>query len=113
MVENNAKSFDWDDVEKRDMNFINIDKETNEVIIRMLENNPFDIVDGSRTKYKKDIYMFKVLDEEGDERVFSTSSNRCLMQLKEQRPLKDKTLKISKEGSGMDTQYFVEEIKDN
>ena len=105
-------NFDWDNIEKRDMNFINIDKEENEITVRMQENAPFDIVDGSRTKYKKDIFMFKVLDNDGDERVFSTSSNRCLMALKEHRPLKGKILRIRKEGSGMDTQYFVDEMKD-
>lgn len=54
--------------------------------------------------------VFKVLNHEGDEIKFATSSKRCMNALAEHFPIKNKTLKISRTGESMQTQYSAEDI---
>lgn len=51
--------------------------------------------------------VFKVLNNEGLEQLFATSSKRCMIALSEHFPIKDKTLRIIRIGEGMNTTYEV------
>jgi len=53
---------------------------------------------------------FAVLNVEGDEIKFATSSKRCMNALACHFPIKDKTLKIMRTGQNMNTVYAVEDI---
>lgn len=53
---------------------------------------------------------FDVLNNEGDEIKFATSSKRCMNALAAHFPIKDKTIKISRTGEGMQTQYSAENM---
>lgn len=53
---------------------------------------------------------FRVLNNEGDEMKFATSSKRCMNALAEHFPIMNKTLKLTRSGANMDTQYTVENI---
>jgi hypothetical protein len=54
--------------------------------------------------------VFKVLNHEGDEIKFATSSKRCMNALAGHFPIKNKTLKITRVGRDMQTQYSAENI---
>lgn len=54
---------------------------------------------------------FRVLIDEGDEIKFATSSKRCMNALAEHFPIKDKTIKLTRSGANMDTQYTAENIE--
>lgn len=54
--------------------------------------------------------VFKVLNHEGDQIKFATSSKRCMNALAQHFPIKDKTLTISRTGKDMQTQYSAENM---
>ena len=55
--------------------------------------------------------VFKVLNNEGLEQLFATSSKRCMIALSEHFPIKDKTLQVKRIGEGMNTTYEVINIE--
>lgn len=55
--------------------------------------------------------VFKVLNNEGLEQLFATSSKRCMIALSEFFPIKDKTFKIMRIGDGMNTNYEVTHLE--
>ena len=54
--------------------------------------------------------VFKVLNHEGDEIKFATSLKRCMNALAAHFPIKNKTLKITRTGRDMQTQYSAENM---
>ena len=78
-------------------------------ILTFLENDPeqdsFEDQDGKEIP----VYIFKVL-ENNTEKTFSVTSKRLLRNLSwisKDKGLKDRTVKIIKEGSGFETSYVV------
>lgn len=55
--------------------------------------------------------VFPVLNEEGDEIKFATSSKRCMNALALHFPIKNKTLDIIRTGKDMQTNYTAEFVK--
>lgn len=55
--------------------------------------------------------VFKVLNNEGLEQLFATSSKRCMVALSEHFPIKNKTLRIVRTGEKMETSYKVTHIE--
>ena len=55
--------------------------------------------------------VFKVINLEGMEQLFATSSKRCMIALSEHFPIKDKRLNIERIGEGMNTNYKVTHIE--
>lgn len=54
--------------------------------------------------------VFKILNTEGDEQKFATSSKRCMNAMAAHFPIKGKTLKIMRSGEGMETKYDAENV---
>lgn len=54
---------------------------------------------------------FRVLNDEGDEIKFATSSKRCMNALAAHFPIMNKTLKLVRTGANMETQYTAENIQ--
>ena len=55
--------------------------------------------------------VFKVVNLEGLEQLFATSSKRCMIALSGHFPIKDKRLNIERLGEGMNTNYKVTHIE--
>lgn len=112
----NEKSFEWDNVEASENSeenrpFLNLEETGNgdelEAVLKFEENEPFHV---SEDNYGNDKLIFKVEDIYGKKCLFSTSSKRCMVAIKGVRPLKDKTVRITRTGKSFDTTYEAEEI---
>jgi hypothetical protein len=106
--------FNWDSVQQEDMReFINFD-DTNKLILMMEENAPFQIIEGEKTKYNREMFLFHVtIPETGERKTFGTSSKRFMFELKNHMPIAGKTFEISRDGYGYDMQYTVKDITGN
>lgn len=114
MSKANQSTFDWNEATKEAENreFVEFDDE-GEVTVKFEENDPFWTGIPKDSKFNSTSYMFNVealIDGEATPAVFSTSSKRCMKALGALRPLKNKTVLISKTGEGIDTQYKAEKL---
>ena len=106
-------TFDWNSVVEEQSNdertFINFDGDSKEAVLTCIfeENYPFHT---GKDNFNNDRFMFKVEDLEGNKRIFSTSSKRCMRGIRENTPLDGKCLRITRTGLSFDTMYTVEEI---
>lgn len=108
-------TFDWNvvnDKEAVERPFVSFD-EAGECIVKFEENDPFWSGVPKESKYNSTSYMFKVqgmIEGEAVPAIFSTSSKRCMQALASLRPLKNKSVIISRSGEGIDTQYRAKKI---
>ena len=99
-------TFDWDeeiDSEAGDRDFVNFDEVKGDITLMFEEDTPRVRED---SKYKKPRYTFRV----DEDKLFSTMSVRLMAGLKEHRPLKGKTLHITRTGINYETQYDIIEV---
>lgn len=78
------------------------------VLIVTFKTNSFAIEDSTYGSQN----AFMVLNTEGDETKFATSSKRCMNALAEQFPIMGKTIKLMRTGEGMNTVYASEDLTD-
>ena len=119
--------FTWDAMKIETFDFVNIVKDiatgNGEIKLTFLEDEPCKVKKG--TKYDNTNFMFKVfvpkgvhyrdmqnieVKSDGEEKVFTVSSMRLMTELKEHLPIANKTIKIVGTGTGMKTNYEVEEL---
>lgn len=107
-------SFNWEAEtavnEGDERTFVEFD-ENGETIVKFEENEPFYAGIPVGDKYNTKKYMFRVekaADFGYEKAIFSTGSKRCLVALKNIRPLANKTVLIKRAGEGYDTQYTAE-----
>lgn len=109
------QKFNWSEVQTEtaeDREFMTFD-ENGEMVVKFEENDPFWSGVPKESKFNSTSYMFKVegmIDGEGVPAIFSTSAKRCIQELAKLRPLKNKTVMISRTGSGIDTQFKAEKL---
>ena len=109
MQDKNTNSFSWDSIEKKDA-FANFDiAEGNKLVLTMLGDPKVVSRDFDGDGNFKDQYDFPVIDRADDcPKMFSVSSNRLMLLLKDMRPLAGKVLEIQRSGEGYETTYTVQ-----
>lgn len=85
-------------------------KEENIQVLKFLEDDP---IIGKVTFRDKTVPKWSwQVEKNGIEKTLDVTAKGFLGGLKPHRPLKDKTLRVTKEGSGTDTVYKVEEVSE-
>lgn len=109
------QKFNWDEVQTEtaeDREFMTFN-EDGEMVVKFEESNPFWYGVPKESKFNSTTYMFKVegmINDEAQPAIFTTSSKRCMQALSKLRPLKNKSVLISKTGDGINTQYKAEKL---
>lgn len=58
----------------------------------------------------QNVFKVKNVLEDGIEQLFATSSKRCMFALSQHFPIKNKTLEIAREGTGMEITYEIKDL---
>ena len=104
-----SDGFNWNSIEKKDA-FANFDPNTgNKLVLKMLGDPKVVSRDFDGDGNFKDQRDFPVIDQADDcPKMFSVSSNRLMLLLKDMRPLAGKVLEIQRSGEGYETTYTVQ-----
>ncbi|RLF27922.1 MAG: hypothetical protein DRN14_04815 [Thermoplasmata archaeon] len=101
MNESEAQLCSFDDLEFED--YVKLSDEPTEV--KFLANGFLK----DKNLFGNVTFIFKV-EQQGDEKKLSVTSKRLMAKLAQFHPLKGKVLSITREGTGFDTTYLVEEV---
>lgn len=101
---NNSINDVWETIQENEYIIFDKEKNANKVNLTFIDDDPIQ----SMGKYGRK-YDFQVIEVEDPEKVktLSVTSNRLMLKLKDLRPLSNKTLSITRIGTGMDTDYTV------
>lgn len=102
--------FDWSDVEPQEQDeraFLNFD-ESGELIFKFEEDAPFWNGIPTGDKFNREKFMFRVEYGDYEKGIFATASKMLMREFARIRPIENKTVKVTRAGQGISTQYKVE-----